>query len=440
MKIRLSISLFFVLTTSIVVAQEQWSLERCISYALENNINIRQQQLNVEYQKNICEQTNYSALPSVNASIDQSFSLGRSLGQDNSYINNNVSTTSFNVSANVVLFQGLAKYNQRKVSKLDCEAAIQNLEYAKNNVSINVTSAYLDVLFNKELLKIAQEQLLITQEQIALSKQQVDLGTLSEGKLLELESQLANEELDVINSENNLWLSLVALQQMLELPITNNFDIVQPQFDTELKMSALITVDTIYTKAVEERPEIKSKKFAVEGASKKIAIAKAQQYPSISMSAGYRNYYYSMAEGNNAAFSDQFDVNGTKFIGATLNIPIFNGKSARTNVKNSIIYHQNSLLELQESKNILLKEIEQSYVNATAAIKRYFSCQKSVSSCQMSFDYAREKYDLGVITSFEYNEAKNRLTTAKLTFIQAKYDYLFKLKILEFYYYNKLEI
>ena len=302
-------------------AQDEWTLERCIDHAVENNITIKQQQLNVEQHQNTYEQTRLGVLPSVNAGLSQSYSFGQSTGGDNINVNNNSSSTSGYISANVTLFNGLSKYNRIKASKLDYEAAVQNLEQAKNNIALNITSAYLDVLLNKELLATAQEQLQLTREQIEINRQQVESGKLAAGKLLETESQAAQEELDVTNRENSLWISKITLQQLLELPITDGFDIAVPNIDFDQVAATLLSVDTVYERAVEERPEIKSRELAVESADRQIAVAKAQQYPSLSANAGYSNSYYKMSGMDNPSLSDQLDVHGSKSIGLSLSIP-----------------------------------------------------------------------------------------------------------------------
>lgn len=431
------LAVLLLFATNAASAQDVWSLERCINYAIDNNVTIKQQQLNVEQQKNIYNQSIYGMFPSVNAGLDQSFSFGRSLDRDNKYVDDNSSSTSAYISANVTLFNGLSKYNQRKQHKLDWEAATQNLEQAKNNIGLNVTSAYLDVLLNKELLASAQEQLEVTRQQIETNRQQVEAGSLAAGKLLETVSQASSEEMEVTNRENSLWISKIALQQLLELPITDNFDIETPNIDFEQIATSLLSVDTIYEHAIAERPEIKSRELAVESADRQISIARAQQYPTLSANASYNNGYYNNWESN---LSDQLNLNARKSIGLSLNIPIFNGWQARTNVKNSKLNYQNSQLELQQAKNTLLKEIQQVYVNAVAALKRYDVSQKAVSSADESFRYVKEKFDLGIVSPLEYNEAKNRLAQAQSTFIQSKYEYLFRIKILDFYYGRKLKI
>ncbi|MBR6083406.1 MAG: TolC family protein [Salinivirgaceae bacterium] len=437
---KLAILVVAAMAANAAAAQDEWTLERCISYAIDNNITIKQQQLSVEQQQNSYEQTRLSVLPSVNAGLSQSFTFGQSTGSDNTFVNNNTSSTSGHISANMTLFNGLSKYNQIKVSKLNYEAALQNLEQAKNNMSLNITSAYLDVLLNKELLETSREQLELTREQIETNRQQVEAGKLAAGKLLETESQAAQEELDVTNRENSLLISKITLQQLLELPVNENFDIVVPDIDFDQVAATLLSVDTVYEHAVEERPEIKSRELAVESADRQIAVARAQQYPSLSANAGYSNSYIKMSGIDNPSLSDQLDLHGSKNIGLSLNIPIFNGWQARTSVKNSKLQYQNSQLELQQAKNTLLKEIQQVYVNAQAALKRYESSQKAVSSADESFRYVKEKFDLGIVTPLEFNEAKNRLAQAQSTFIQAKYEYLFRIKILDFYYGRELKI
>lgn len=414
-------------------AQQIWSLEQCLKHALENNIQIKQQALNVNYYENQKKQAKYSLAPSLNASVSEGFSFGRSKNVvNNQYNDMNSSNTSLTVSTDVTLFNGLAKYNRIKQSEYEWQASIQDLEKAKNDISVSIMSAYLDVLFNKELVNSTSRQLELTQQQIDYDKKQIEVGNKPKGALLETEAQKANEELNLTNYNSKLQISLLHLAQLLELPNMDDFDVLSPNFDMSLLNKKLLNTQTVFEKAILLRPEIKSKELKLQSMEKASAIAKAQFFPSLSMGAYYNNDYQNF-DGNSRAFSEQIKNNGKEGINLTLRIPIFNGFSARTNYSNSKINVENTKYQLQLEKNNLLKDIQQVHANAIAAMQKYYASEKAFGSSKEAFRYIEEKFNLGIITPLEYNDAKNKMTNAESSFIQAKYEYIFRVKILDFY-------
>ncbi len=432
---RFTALLFFVFTLTGFksYAQEKWSLDSCVNYAIDNNITVKQKVLNVNYRENQHKQSRYDIVPNLNGEVGQGFSFGRSLNVvDNKYYDQNSSNTNIGLSTNVTLFNGLAKINTIKQREYEWQAALQDLEKVKDDISLNVVSAYLDILFNKELVATAQQQLNITKQQIEYNKKQVEAGNMAKGKLLETEAQAANEELTLTNYENNLQVSLLNIMQLLELPVTDNFDVVTPDFDAGLLDVKLISSNEVFGKAVAERPEIISRELKLKSIEKENSIAKAQLYPSLGMSAFYRNDYQNYS-GNNRSFSEQFKHNGKEGISLTLRIPIFNSLQARTNLNNSLINYESSKYDLQLEKNNLLKQIQQVRLNAVAAMKKYYSSEKAVKSAKEAFRYVEEKFNLGIVTPLEYNDSKNKVTNSQSSFIQAKYEYIFRIKILDFY-------
>jgi outer membrane protein len=424
------------LTSGAGIAQEAWTLERCMQYAIDNNIQIKQQTLNVNYRENEKEQALYDMAPTLNGYVAHNFNFGRSLNSLNSYENTNAQSSSFGISSDVVLFQSLAKQNTLKKNAFEWQAALYDLDKAKDDIALNVVSAYLDILFNKELVNTSKEQLIVTQQQIEYNKRQVEAGNLAKGKLYETEAQAASEELTLTNYENQLKLSIITLQQMLDLQLSDTFDIVIPDFTIDNISAGLQTSDVVFDKAVNERPEIKSKEMSLNSYEKQMQIAKAYLYPSLSMGFDYSDSYYSKERdlaGTYIPFMDQIKNKHQYGIGFTLSIPVFNGFSAQTNVKNAKISYENSKYELQATKNALRKEIEQAYANAVAAMKKYYSSEKAVNSTVEAFRYVQEKFNLGIVTPLEFNDSKNKVSAAKSSFIQAKYEYIFRVKILDFY-------
>lgn len=418
-------------------AQTKWSLEQCVNHAIENNIQIKQQQLNVNYYENQLKQSKYNLAPSVNGNTGYNFNFGKTLNSDNTYSDENSHSINFGLNADVMLFNGLTKQNTIKKRKLDFQSVMQDLEKAKDDISLAVVQAYLEILFNKELVETSTEQIIVTQQQLEYNKKQVEAGNMAKGKIFETEAQIANEELTLTNYENQLQLSLLDLMQLLELPVTDTFDIVIPEFKAEELGLDLLSSGTVFEKAVAERPEIISKELRLQSAEKDMSIAKAQLYPYLVGGFNYNTYYNNsfadFVTGAKIPFGDQVDNNRQGSVYLTLRVPIFNGWSAKTNEQNSKISYENNKYELQLEKNNLLKQIQQVHANAMASMKKYYSSEKAVQSTEEAFRYVEEKFNLGIVTPLEYNDAKNKVTNAQSSFIQAKYEYIFRIKILQFY-------
>ncbi len=448
MKIKFVILLLLLMGIGQMQAQELWTLEKCVNYAIENNIQIKQQALNVNYRDNQKNQALYDMAPNANAQFGHDFSFGKSLNYDNTYSDQNSQNSSFYIGTSVTLFNGFAKQNTLKQKNLDLQKAIQDLEKAKDDVALNVVSAYLEILFNKELVNTSKEQLNVTLEQLDYNKKQVDAGNLAKGKLLETEAQFASEELTLANYENQLKMSLIVLEQLLELPLSDGFDIVIPEIDASNLGKELLIADSVYAIAVMERPEIMSKELNLGSIQKQVSIARAQLYPKLSFDASYYNNFnnkYTYAPvggvpGENIPFGEQIKNNRRTSVGITLSIPLFNGLSARTNLNNSVIQYESASNELQLEKNNLRKQIQQVHANAMAAMKKYDASEKAVNSAEEAFRYVQEKFNLGIVTPLEFNDAKNKVTAAQSSFIQAKYEYIFRVKILDFYYGKEISL
>jgi outer membrane protein len=269
----------------------------------------------------------------------------------------------------------------------------------------------------------------------------VDAGSLAKGSLLEIEAQYAREELNVVNAKNRLQLAYLSLYQLLELPSTESFVIEKPVLPEIGANESLLNAMDVFKNAVEVRPAVKSAEYKLESARNQLAIAKGSKLPSLSLNGNYYNFYnnkYAYPEppigiGGKIPLSDQIKSNERYGFGVTLSIPVFNRFQARTGVANSQIQLENTELQLQNTKNVLRKEIEQAYTNAFAAFKRYIANQKTVVSSKEAFRYTEEKFNVGMINSVEYNQSKNNLSTAQSDLLQAKYEYIFRTKILDFY-------
>ena len=430
MKIRYILLLLTVSTMFGLSAQHKYTLEKCVEIALENNRNIKQQELNNQQRQIAYSQARADLLPNLNASAGQSFVYGRSIGLDNVYQNTNSSQTSFNIGSNITLFDGLRmKYNidARKAEMYISEA---DLERIQDDIVMSVSTAFLQVLMNKELIQIANDQIELTNTNLIRMNELVDNGKVARGELYELEAQLAKEEFNQIQAENNLKLSLLDLAQIMELEDFSNFDVVVPN-DILVDESLLFSPTAIYQSALIARPEIRGAQYRVESSEKEILIAKSAYYPSLSFGASMGTGYYNMSGFDNATFSNQLKNNRSTSLGFSLSIPIFNKFQVRNSVKNAQIALEHSKLEVDKTKIELRKRIEQAYYNAVAAESRWRAADKSELASREAYRFAEQKYENGRGTSYELSQAKSNLANVLSDQTQAKYEYMFRLKILE---------
>ncbi|MFV0375870.1 MAG: TolC family protein [Mangrovibacterium sp.] len=444
-----TILVVLLLITVSATAQERWSLQQCIDYALENNITVKQQQLNSEYYSNQLRQARNNRLPSLSGNLSNSFNFGRSQQADGTYDVINSNSTDGSFSASFVLLNGLILTNSAKKADFDFQSKLQDLQKAKDDLMLNIAAAYLSILLDDELIQVAKDQMEVTRLQADRTTKLVKAGSIAKGSLLEIEAQLANEELNLVEAENNQQLAYLNLYQMLELPSTQSFVIDRPVLPVITANRTMLNSMEVFKNAVQMRPEIKSAELLLESSKKQVSIAQGTLYPSLSMGANYYNvynnkYYYGRTSLDDPLvripFDEQFKNNRRYSVGFNLNIPIFNKLQARTDVSNAKIDLLNKELDVQNTKNLLRKDIEQAYTNAVAALKKYMASSKAVESMQEAFRYTEEKFNVGMVNSVEYNQAKNNLTKAQSDLAQSKYDYIFRTKILDFYNGTPIEL
>lgn len=433
-------SFLFCLPAGAQDTPKQWSLEECIRYAIENNIDLKQRELEQRSREVDLHTSKYSWLPSVNASINENLGFGRSESVDGLIVDRNSANTTAGIQLSMPIFDGLKIPNDIAARKLDLKAAIETLNKAKEDLSINVASYYLQVLYNKEMLKIAQLQVDLSAEQVTKTEALYNSGKVPESQLYDIKAQLAKDEVTLTESENNVKLALLDLMQSLELERAGkSFDVLDPATGdaVERYMSSIIPPpDQVYDNAVTFKPQIKEQQYLLESQKKTLRIAQAGYYPKLNFSAGYSTgYYHNFGDGeyNNPPFSDQLKNNGQKSIGLSLSIPIFNRFQVRNSVRSARININNRELMMENTKKSLYKEIQQAYYNATAAQEKYISSDKSVDASKSAFSYAEERYGAGKSTVFEYSEAKMKYAQSLAEQTQAKYNFIFRAKILDFY-------
>ncbi len=414
-----------------IQAQEAWSLQKCIEYAIEHNLSIKQQEASRNQSEVELNTAQWSRLPNLNGNVGQSFNFGRALQADNTYGNRNTANTNFSLGTNIPLFTGLQIPNSIALAKLNLKAATEDLKKAKEDISIQVASYYLQALFNEELSKVAQNQVKLSQEQLDRKVAFFKNGKASEAEVYEAKSRLAQDEMSAVQADNNYRLALLDLSQLLELPTPEGFTIAEPP---TVEMNVQLSLpDEVYSQAMTNKPSIKAAQYRLEGAEKSIRIAQSGYYPQLSFGAGLSTNYYNMSGIETASFSSQWHQNFNKYLQFSLSIPLFNRFATRNRVKSARIQKNALQWRLEESKKTLYKEIQQAYYNALAAEAKYRSSQSASEASEASFKLMSEKYANGKATSTEYNEVRTLWMKALSDHIQARYDYLFRSKILDFY-------
>ncbi|HCM75416.1 MAG TPA: hypothetical protein DIS90_03480 [Cytophagales bacterium] len=464
------------ITTVPVLAQsenseKEWTLQECVRVALDNNLNVRRGLYNVESFKVGLFQSKMAFLPSLNAGSSYGENFGRALNPvTNLFINRNSTAINMQASSSLTLFNGLRLQNSFRQSQRDYEASEQDLEKSRNDVIINVVTLYVNVIFNQELFDNASYQLNSSQQQLQRIKRQVAVGGLPRGDELNQEAQVATNEVNLINQENALNFSLLQLKQAMQLPGGTPMRVQVP----DLQLEDLLLEDgpnVTYDIALQNMPEIRSAMLKVESAQLALKASKGSLYPRLSLNGSAASNYSSASDiprttitgfapsstplglvnvsGTNYdvyglepvtsvisegySQQDQLKDNLFKQVSLSLSIPIFNGWQNRSGVQRAAINHEVANINAQETKNSLRQTIETAYNDALAASKSYAASQKQVNAREEAYRMAKQRFELGAINYFEYQISENDLFQAKSDLARAKYNFIFKKKILDFY-------
>lgn len=422
-------------TTQLIFSQEKWTLRQCIDYALVHNIQIRQKKIDKESAEIQLQTSKNSRLPDLNGGMSQNFDFGRSLGRDNRIVDNNSASSGLSLSSNTPLFTGFRITNQIKANEWNVKAAMADLDKAREDISLNVASSFLQILYNREIYKVAKEQVTLSKDLSARAQERVKAGSAAESEVSEANATLAVKESDATTANTTLQLSLVELAQLLELDQVKGFDVAEPPIDSLMLsgLSGITDADAIFNQALVNRPSVKAAESRLEQSRNNLSIARSGYFPTLSFGASYNNGYYHTYNTENLSLANQLKQNSRRTLGFSLSIPIFNRFETRNQVKqakNNILTQQ---LGLESVRKTLRKDVQQAYYNAVAARDKYNASRKSVEASQVAFRYAYDKYNAGKATSYEYNEASSRRLRSLSEEIQAKYELVFRCKILDFY-------
>jgi len=447
MKLFLSSVLILVLfALQDIKSQEFWSLDDCLNHALENNIQLKRQELTSKISRNNFIQSLVDVAPDLAGFGRHNLSSGKTVNlEDYTYINTTFYDGYIGTQSQLTLFNGFQKINAIKQSKFNLLGSIQDIDRIKNDLVLNITGAYLQILFNHELLEMAKGQLEVTEQQVDRTSKMMELGRISKGELLEIQSQAAAEKLNATNAQNQLTLSYLTLIQLLRLDSIGNFRIIRPA-NLEIDKEVLIaSVKSVYEYAEKNFPQIKSAEYNLGSLEKGLAIARGQRSPQIGLVGTLYSRYSELARdpfdpASTYAVNKQLNNNLYKQVSVNLSVPIFSRWRVQNRISNAKINVLDARYNLDQNKQILYQEIQQAHADAIAALEKYYSSIETVESREEAFNYSQQKFNVGLTNSVDYNIAKNNLTRARSDLLQAKYEFIFKSMILDFYQGNPISL
>lgn len=427
----LAITLALAATTAsaICYAAEPWTLERCIDYAIEHNINVRQRALSADEGRLAVTEAQDRLLPTISGYASQNFNLGRALTSDNTYANRNTASTAFGAQLSLPLFQGLRVARSIEYSKTALKGLLEQVEAAKDDVTLNVISAYLQALYARELEVVYARQVEISTSELERRKVLLEAGKIPELDIYEATSQLRQDELNAVTAAGDTRLALLDLSQLLNLPADEPFDIAALDGDA----LPLLDPEEVYRRALVSNHAVRASVFDTEAADRNISVARAGYIPSLSFNAGLGTNYYRTTGVDNPTFSSQMRHNFAQSFGFSLSVPIFDGLQTRNAVRRATAQRTSAQLALDDTRARLYKSINQAYTQAVAAAERHSTAIAATEAAAAAFDAMEIKYNNGRATSTEYVTAKATYASAEARQLQAKYEMLLRARILDFY-------
>ena len=412
-------------------AQEKWTLTMCIEQALKSNTDIKRQAVQVTKQDIQVQTDKYSRLPNLVASSTQQLNFGRSLNNDNTYVNMNSQTSVFYLDAQVPIFTGFNIPNTISQHKLELKAYKENLSKIKNDIQLQVVTYYYQVLLNKEIHAIAAEQIELSKELEDMTQILVNHGKAPGSQLLEVQAQVSNDELQEVQANNTLRLSIIDLIQLMELKQYENFDIAPVEPDSIFQLPN--QPDDVFEAASQIMPEVRSASYIVKSKEKSVKVAQSGFYPTVSLQGEINSGYYHYSNFSNTPFNSQFNNNLQKIVYLTIQIPLFNRFSTRNAVRMAKKDLDDSRLIAENTQKTLYKQIQKIYYDAVSAKEKYVSTRKAIASNTEAMRYAQEKYNAGRSTTYEFNETKMKLISSLSDQVQAKYEFMLQKYLLDFY-------
>lgn len=472
MKFFLPTLLVFALSISAKAQEKKWTLAECVEFAHKYNLRVKQADLDVKLANNNRQGAMANLLPDLRLNSGYFFNFGLNIDPvTNLPTRDDRQTSSLSLQSNIVLFDGFQNYNRVARGRIEQVSATYQLEAIKNDIGVNVANQYLQVLLNKELLEVANNQVRTSETQVKRATQLVEKGMAPLNEKLQADAQLARDEQNQVTAQNNLDISLLMLAQLMQLRETSNFDVADIQAELEISPYLTYTPLQIFERAQENQPMIKAAENNVILADKDIDISRGQFMPTLALSGQIATNYSNQIPqvtgtetttipigfwDNNGTpepvftqqtvpiregtkpFADQYWDNVFQFVGINLSIPIFTRLQNRNNYRSAVLQYEQARLNLESNRNELLQTIQRAHADALASFKFYMAAEKGVSSSKENLEYAQKRFEVGALNFFDLELARNTFFQARSEQLRAKYDYLFKIKVLEFYMTNQL--
>lgn len=451
------------------LAQEKWDLRKLVEYAMQNNISVKRQDIQARLSELTYDQSRLSQFPTANIQNSSGYQFGRNIDPtSNQFTNSEILFVNHSLNLGVDIFNWFSKKNTVAANRFGAQAAKADVDKLKNDIALNVANGYLQVLLNGEQVKISEVQVQQSLEQVSITGKQVDAGSLPELNLLELQTQLANDSTTLLTAQANYTLSILQLKALLNIPADAPFIIETPNAD-QIPVESLAELDpqNVYQLAIKNLPQQRANEFRLLAAQKNAEAAKGRLYPSLSGFGGLDTRYSNAQKqyvksftgvtlpigfvdvggdiytvntntekpssfGKNTYFR-QVSNNFNQSIGLALSIPILNGGTARTNLKRAQLNVKDVELQKELASQTIKQDIYQAHASALAALQKFNSSTKSVATAEKAYDYAKKRYDIGLLNTIDLITNQNNLFRAKINLVSAQYDYVFKMKVLEFY-------
>lgn len=439
---QIAILLLLLTMGSLSAQNKKWTLLECVEYAVENNLTVEQYELDLQNSYIDKSDALGDMLPNLNGSMSTSGNTGLSFDPTTQEpVTTTIMTASGGLSSSVTLFDGLRNINRLNRAKLNALSFQYRLDDLKDDISLNVANSYLQILSNKETLKVFKARYAGTEQDLKRTKELVDAGVLPEGDLLEIEATAANLEQQIVNTENLVLISRINLAQLLQITDYENFDIVDIDFEIPPTDILNNSPKEIFAEALTFRNDIKFSQSNIDLAEEDLKITKGALLPTLGGFFNYNTRFSDQERFDNItgqlfreSFGDQLWMNDGISYGLQLNVPIFNGFSVKNNIKRSQINVEKAKLQLEQEKLNLETNINQAYVDVKSFSKAYEAAQKTLEARSLAYNYSKERYDVGLMNAFDFSQAQSRVDDAAAELVRTKYDYMFRIKVLEFYF------
>lgn len=426
---RIIYSLLLTVGISQTVMADAWSLDSCVNYALSHNLNIKNAEISRMQSELSVTEAKDGFLPQLSAGAGQNWSFGRGLTSANTYANRNTSSFSWNVQMSLPIFQGLRNIRQLRYAQSSLSMAEMQAEASRDEVRLNVITSYLQVLFNKEILEVSREQLRLSNVQLERQQALLEGGKVPEVDVIQAKAQVAQNEVQVVNSENDYTTSIIELAKLLELDNLTEFDVMPIDDDT----MTLLNAEEVYRNALSNYPAISAARQAIKVADDGITLAKSGYLPTLSFNAGLGSSYYTVSGDDTKKFSSQMRDNFSKNLGFSLNIPIFDAFSTRNQIRQAKVRKLSAQIQLEQQQSELHRAIRLAYQQAVGAEKKYEAGKIAVDASKAALDAMTEKYTYGKANATEWEQTQSDYITTLAQQVQAKYELILRNKVLQFY-------